>query len=149
MPVTNLILQTKFFFPMHPTDFISRNNIVAKLNYYQNCPVTLVSAPTGYGKSTLISEWVQNCGVKTSWLSLDENENDFNTFVLYFTTAIQKQIKGFGEEIIELCNSRIKVPVYILSEQIQMALSQIKEPLFLVLDDYHLIRNKEINHFFF
>lgn len=70
------LIQTKLHRPKIPINLVSRPRLIAWLDERRQCPLTLVSAPAGYGKSTLISSWLDTCKYPSAWLSLDEQDND-------------------------------------------------------------------------
>lgn len=84
------ILTTKFYFPPARSSFVSRPRLVEKLEHGLSGPLTLISAPAGYGKTTLMSEWRNGIGREypLAWLSLDANDNDLARFISYFTFAL-------------------------------------------------------------
>jgi LuxR family maltose regulon positive regulatory protein len=61
------------------------------------CPLTLVSAPAGYGKTTLVIEWVGKIGVPVAWLSLDESDNDPTRFLRYLLASLSQVNEGLGQ----------------------------------------------------
>lgn len=147
MPLTSPILKTKFFPPPVISDFIDREEIKSILADSGSYPVLLFSAPTGYGKSSLVSSWLQHQDHSFAWISLSERENDFQRFVIYFAYAIHAKIEGVGREILDMASlpempSNIEIADYFINH-----LSELNEHFYLVLDDYHLIRNKAIHDF--
>ncbi|MCK5466942.1 MAG: hypothetical protein KAI99_00480, partial [Cyclobacteriaceae bacterium] len=84
MPIANRILKTKFFLPQPTSDFVERKSLASKFDKIKAMPIMLVSASTGYGKSTVISTFLKNQEEDHVWLSLSEKENEFQQFILYF-----------------------------------------------------------------
>ncbi|VAX19258.1 hypothetical protein MNBD_IGNAVI01-1707 [hydrothermal vent metagenome] len=82
------ILQTKLFRSNLPLDFMLCPQLISILEEHHGVPFCLVSAPAGYGKSITLSSWLEQCGQKTAWYSIDENDNDLISFVSYFITII-------------------------------------------------------------
>ena len=80
------VLATKLFTPAPRAKLISRPRLVERLNegLSAGCKLTLISAPAGFGKTTLVSEWVATCNRPVAWLSLDEGDNDPTSSVKYF-----------------------------------------------------------------
>jgi len=109
--------------------------------------LTLVSAPAGFGKTTLVSEWVSSCGRPVAWITLDESDNDPLHFMAYFIAALQEIGPGFGQGLLDSIQSS-KPPAF---DSIFMALvnqvASISDPFILVLDDYHLIEEKLVHNF--
>ena len=87
---TKSLLLTKFNRPPLPRYMVRRPRIAAHLTKrMQFTPLTLVSGPAGYGKSTLVSEWLESAACPTAWLSVDEEDNDLYIFLRYLVRAIQ------------------------------------------------------------
>ncbi len=147
MPFFNQILKTKFHVPKLPVDFVFRERLSNKLDDIFHNEVVLISAPTGYGKSTILTSWLKKQTVNYAWLSLSEQENNLQQFILYFTYAIKEKIINFNDEIIELVTAPEKLSAKILIDHFLNALAELDQPFILVLDDYHLVRNAEVNHF--
>lgn len=154
------LLKTKFIKPALRTDTLQRSRL---LDQYLKKPasirdnsfmhrIILVSAPAGYGKTTLVSSWLEKRGT-TAWLSLDEADNDPNRFWLYFAFALNKNY-NIGRSIYSILGSgSISVDagkdddipyeealVLLINE-----LADMNEPFSLVLDDYHHIDDGQIN----
>lgn len=95
----------------------------------------------GYGKSTTLSSWLEQCGHKSALLSLDEDDNNLVTFVNYFVAAIQNVISNFGKKTAALINVGEVPSVKIIGKQIVNDLYKLSEDFIFVIDDYHLIKN--------
>ena len=91
------ILQTKLFRAPLPKDHVLRPHLLERLQQVKQHPLTVVSAPAGYGKSVLLSSWSEQCDCHSAWLSLDENDNDLGSFESYFLAALQSVIPSFGQ----------------------------------------------------
>lgn len=87
------LLNTKLYLPVPRPDLVPRPRLIERLNAGVSRKLTLVSAPAGFGKSTLISAWAQQVDRPVAWLSLDEDDNDLPRFLSYFTAA-QKRLPG-------------------------------------------------------
>jgi LuxR family maltose regulon positive regulatory protein len=83
------LLSTKFYIPPVRPGLVSRPRLIERLNEGLMHKLTLVSAPAGFGKTTLLSEWVRSCGRPVAWVSLDESDNDLARCMAYFVTALQ------------------------------------------------------------
>lgn len=83
------ILRTKLHRPAVPGDHIHRPRLLEYLDQRRERPLALVSAPAGYGKSVLISCWLEASDRPSAWLSLDEQDNDLRQFLAYFLAAVQ------------------------------------------------------------
>ena len=84
---TELIIRTKLHRPPIDRDHLHRNHLLNRLNHRRHRPLVLVSAPAGYGKSTLVSCWLETSDIPSAWVSLDENDNDLRLFLSYFVFA--------------------------------------------------------------
>ena len=84
------ILYTKLHQPPVTDDYVIRTNLINELENNLNKPLSLLSAPAGYGKSTLVSQWLENTSALHTWISLDEEHNDLQSFLLYLCAAIEK-----------------------------------------------------------
>ena len=92
------LLRTKFYIPPVRPELVSRPHLVERLNAGPRSghKLTLISAPAGFGKTTLLSEWVAGCEQPVAWLSLDEGDNDPARFWVYFVAALQTVQAGIG-----------------------------------------------------
>jgi LuxR family maltose regulon positive regulatory protein len=109
--VSDTLLATKTRIPPLHANLVSRPHLVQRLNngIAQNCRLTLISAPAGYGKSTLLSEWVSQLDIPVAWLSLEKGENSPARFWNYFITALASipplQEAGMGESLLQALQS--------------------------------------------
>ena len=92
---TALVLRrTKFYRPAAPQDLVIRPRLLDKLSQGLSRPLTLVSAPAGYGKTSLVSSFLETSALPWAWLSLDENDNDLRLFLDYLLTALDNLFPG-------------------------------------------------------
>jgi len=108
-------------------------------------PLTLISAPAGFGKTTLLSAWLQEQDVHSSWISLDENDDDPRIFLGYFVTAIQSVYPEACNDILALLNAPQLPPQNYLATKLVNDLAALPGNLVLVLDDYHFIQAEAIH----
>ena len=139
------ILRTKLLRPALSSDLLPRSNLVARLDELRRRPLTLVSAAAGYGKSTLASLWLEAWDGPYAWLSLDDEENDLRQFLNYLLAAIANAFPGACETTRSLLQAPELAPVSDLSRYLGNDLEEIKDPFILVLDNYHLIREKTVH----
>src|SRR5262249_2097920 len=133
------VLATKLYIPVPRPSVVPRPRLMERLNEGLRRKLTLISAPAGFGKTTLASEWAAGCKRPTAWLSLDVRDNDPTRFLVYFVAALQKIAVPFGAGVLGALHS----PQPPSSESILTALlneiSTISDDFVLVLDDYHVI----------
>jgi LuxR family maltose regulon positive regulatory protein len=141
---TTPIIQTKLYRPPLQADFIPRPQLLAQLAGWQQRPLTLVSAPAGYGKSTLVSSWFESLECPTAWLSLDENDDDLALFLTYFLACIQSAFPDAVDETVALLESAALPPLRILLNSLANELTRLPTRLVLAIDDYHVINKSEI-----
>ena len=147
--MTYQVLSTKLYVPPIQSSLVQRPRLVQHLEsgYQAGKLVTLVSAPAGFGKTTIIREWITDAkfGKPFGWLSLDDGDNDPARFLTYFVSAIQKVKAEIGESILLSLNSSQVPPLMDLVETLINEISFKAEPFLLVLDDYHLIKKVEVH----
>src|SRR5215216_843256 len=99
------ILATKLYVPPPRPKVVSRTRLIERLNEGLHRKLTLISAPAGFGKTTLVSEWVAGCERPTAWLSLDEGDNDPTRFLAYLVAALRTIAANIGEGVLGLLRS--------------------------------------------
>jgi len=141
------ILATKLYLPPLPSKVIERTRLVKQLNegLSGSRKLTLISAPAGFGKSTLVSEWIANCGWPVAWLSLDENDNDPVRFLIYFIGALQTLSPNLGAGILDALQSSQSPPIESVLIALLNEIAKIQGDFIFVLDDYHLTDAKSID----
>ena len=101
------ILATKLYIPPSRRRVVLRPRLIERLNegLAAGHKVTLVSAPAGFGKSTVVAEWVAGCGRPVAWLSLDEGDSDLGRFLAYLIAALQTVAPGNGDGVLAALRS--------------------------------------------
>ena len=142
--MAEILLQTKLFVPPKRPFLISRPHLITKLNEGLMGKLTLASAPAGFGKTTLISTWLNQLAAthKTAWLSLDESDNDPVRFFAYFIGALQTVETAVGQS---LANTSQLPPAEVAMQLLLPEITAVSHPFILVLDDYHLINTPDIH----
>jgi len=140
------ILATKLYIPPHRPKVVLRSHLIERLNEGVHGKLTLISAPAGFGKTTLVSEWVAACQRLAAWLSLDEGDNDPARFLTYLVAALQTIAPTIGEGMLGMLQSPQPPPVESILTTLLNELSAIQDNFVLVLDDYHLIDAKPIDN---
>jgi len=107
------ILKTKLFIPPVRPGLVSRTHLRERLEegLRTGCKLTLLSAPAGFGKTTLLSEWVAGCGRPVAWLSLDEDDNDPIRFWAYVIAALRTLREGIGDTVLAALDSPQPSPI--------------------------------------
>jgi len=142
----NHLIETKFYRPGLPVDMVNRPRLTNYLKKRQGTrPLTLVSAPAGYGKSTLVSCWFDEVDCSKAWLTLEEQDNDLTIFIRYLLAAIKSIFPNKFQETDTLLADATRPSIEILAHTLTNEIHRIEEPLFLVLDDYHVIEETEIH----
>jgi len=139
------ILKTKLHRPRVPTDYVPRPRLLKLLERSRSTPLTLVSSPAGYGKSTLVSAWMDRLKSPGAWLSLDENDNDLAMFLRSFTAAIDSLFPAACHSTKSLLSGAEIPPLTALADELTGELDRIEEPFVIVLDDYGYIKEPEIH----
>ncbi|MGB5460521.1 MAG: hypothetical protein WBM85_11215, partial [Eudoraea sp.] len=140
------MLRTKLHRPPLTAEHVLRSRLITRFekNYYK--PLSLVCAPAGYGKSMVVSSWLDNSNYKYVWISLSEDENDPKVFLNYLQTAIENIFPNSLSEFADLIQFAKLPPIELLVDTLINELDQITEDFVLVLDDYHLINNDNIHN---
>jgi len=141
----NSLMRTKLYRPRSGSDVITRTRLIERLNAALSGQVTLVCAPAGFGKTTLLAQWVQTIDRPTAWLSLDEHDNELLVFVRSLAAALQTAFPDtFEATAAQRKASRILSPDQIATVLIN-DLADMPDDVILVLDDYHRIHNREVH----
>lgn len=146
------ILATKLYRPPPRAQFVLRRRLTERLNIGSGGKLTLVSAPAGFGKTTLVSEWCSRQRAPTAWLSLDEGDNDPARFLSYLIAALQTLAVSTGEKIAaNLGQGLVPVlqtpqpPIETVLTTLLNEISALSQNFVLVLDDYHVIDSKAVD----
>src|SRR5438034_2830916 len=139
------ILATKLYLPRLRPNVVSRPRLLERLNEGLHRKLTLIAAPAGFGKTTLVSEWVEGIERPTAWLSLDEGENDPARFLAYLVAALQTIAATLGEGTLGLLQSSQPPPPEAILTALLNEITMLRDHFVLVLDDYHVIAAKPVD----
>ena len=139
------ILATKLYIPAPRPDLVSRPRLIDRLNTGLQGKLTLVSAPVGFGKTTLVTEWISNGDYPAAWLSLDEDSNAPIRFLTYVVAALQTVAPEIGASFRNLLQSPQPPPLDSLLTPLLNEIATIPHDFVFVLDDYHVLDSTEIN----
>jgi LuxR family maltose regulon positive regulatory protein len=141
--VLSPLLATKLYLPPARSNRVPRPRLIQQLNILR--PLTLIAAPAGFGKTTLVSEWIPQSSHCVTWLSLDEDDNDPIRFWAYVVAALQKLRADLGEGALALLQSPQPPPIPSILSTLINEISSFPENFSIVLDDYHLIKTQAIH----
>jgi len=147
----NLLLFTKFNVPSLRPGLVARPLLIEQIdtNLLQDSAyrrkLTLISAPAGYGKTTLAIDWLQHLDLPFSWLSLDEADNDPRRFITYLIAAMQQIHGSIGQAATAMLQSPQPPPDELMLTSLVNEISAVPQPFTLVLDDYHVIHTPPIH----
>jgi len=124
---------------------VSRPRSLERLKTGLQLKLTLVAAPAGYGKTTLLSEGVRSSQMPVGWLTFDEGDNDPTRFWSYVISAMQTVWADMGKSALGLLQSPQPPPIESIITTIINGMSEVSEEFALVLDDYHMIEAQPIH----
>jgi len=146
--MTAPLLATKLHIPATRPETVARPRLIQRLNAGLYRRLTLVSAPAGFGKTTLLSQWLERRNGAAAWLSLDEGDNDPARFLGYLVAALQTVNAGIGVGVQAALLSPQPPPLTSLLAALINEIAAAPEadaPLVLVLDDYHLVQDRQVH----
>jgi len=138
------LLRTKLYRPRSRGDIVPRPRLLERLGQHRGRPLTLISAPAGYGKTTLVDSWLDECDCPSAWLSLDEYDNDPAVFLSYLLAAVQSAFPESKLKTLALMEAHSIPPVPVLARSLANDLERLEPTFFLVLDDLHYIREMAV-----
>ncbi len=139
------LLTTKLYIPPVRPELVPRSRLIERLNAGLHRKLTLISAPAGFGKTTLVTEWLDNAERPFAWLSLDEDDNDPARFFTYLLAALQRIDTDIGQAAQAMLQApQPPSPETFLTSLIN-DIAATPHPFALVLDDYHLIHTLPIH----
>ena len=145
--MSDSLLLTKLYIPPIRRAIVPRPALIARLNegLATSRKLTLISAPAGFGKTTLVSEWVARCGRPVAWLSLDEADNDPTRFLVYIVTAMQTITSKIGADVLAALQSARPPSAESLLTALLNEIAALPDKFILVLDDYHMLDSKSVD----
>ena len=155
---TQEILNTKLFIPHPRPERVPRPRLIERLNEGLHRKLTLISGPAGFGKTTLVIEWLDNLRLdakketqienRIAWLSLDQGDNDHVRFLTYFIAALNRgegNEAALGEGALSMLRSPQPPPIEAVLTSLINEIAAIPDRIILVLDDYHQIETQQIH----
>ena len=145
--VTVPLLETKLFVPKPRRRPVTRRRLSDRLGDGLEAKLTLLSAPPGFGKTTLLAEWIAQSPIArdaTAWLSLDQGDSQPTTFWTYVISALQTVVPGAGGLALTLLRESQPPSIEVILASLLNDLGAAAEDVVLVLDDYHLVEGSDI-----
>jgi len=144
MPSSTLI-RTKLYRPATTKDVVSRAELYERLEEGRHLPLTLVSAPAGYGKTTLVSHWLESHPGPSAWVSLNEADNEPRVLLRYLVAAVRTIFPEACAETQAQLEARVLVPLADIAACLCNELDDCEPDFVLALDDYHLVDNPAVH----
>ena len=154
----NIILKTKLFIPEARSKIVNRDRLIERLNSGVHRKLSLISAPAGFGKTTLVTEWIDSLRndansepqekFKIAWLSLDENDNDLVRFLTYLIAALRQlesKDNNFGKATTGMLQSTQPPPTEVILSPLINDIATIPGKIIFILDDFHVIETQSIH----
>lgn len=142
------ILKTRLYKPPVNEKFIVRERLMARLNNESDRPLKLIVAAAGYGKSVLMSQWLDTYRRKYCWISLEEDCNELQIFLSYLIAGIQQQFPQSMQRIAQMNSSSQLPSIEAIAQTLNNELLDLPESLMVVWDDFHVIRDQTILNLF-
>ncbi len=142
----NRFLETKFHTPPSSARGVTRPRLLARLQtgLSEGCKLTLISAPAGYGKTTLVTEWLNQVGKPFTWLSLDKDDDEPLRFYAYFVAALQRIDENIGKELAHALQAGQLPPLEALVASLVNDITEAGLPFLCVLDDFQMLQDQVI-----
>ena len=137
------LLATKLHIPEPRLELVPRTALIERLNNGIRHKLTLISAPAGFGKTTILSEWIDQPQLPVAWISLDKSDNDPVHLIRYAIAALQKIKPKIGETALNLLQLPQPPPYDAIIFNLVHEIENIPHDIVLVFDDYHVIRGGE------
>ncbi len=150
MPTT--VLATKLFAPARRPLLVARPRLIERLDAVlePGRKLSLISAPAGFGKTTLVCEWISQSvhrqpATRVAWLSLDDGDNDLPRLLTHLVAALQGIDAGIGSDALELLDVGPAFPVEAALTALINDVARTAGPILLAIDDYHVIETRPVH----
>ncbi len=145
MQLGSELTKSKLTAPRLPAELVQRPQLLERLNCALNVPLTLVAAPAGFGKTTLLASWVPTVSLPYAWFSLDEEDNNLALFAAYLVAAVQSVFPEGLQAMKPLPDSSALPNPIQLAAILSNALGELPGEFVLVMDDLHVIQNPAVH----
>lgn len=139
------ILATKLYIPPSRPKIITRSHLIERLNEGLHHKLTLISAPVGYGKTTLVSDWLSTLNNRAAWLSLDQEDDEPRRFWAYVVAALQTIQPELGLTMLAMLQAPQLPPIENILSDLINQIASLSDKIILVLDDYHLLASSSLH----
>ena len=143
-PVRN---RYKFFRPIVPDDYIERGEFERNLVDDDVGPILVVVAPAGYGKSSLVSHWIDQVELPHAWISLDPQDNDLRVFLGNLAAALRDHCPAGAEHLTKFCDAQELPPPEYVADILSADIEDLANPFAIVLDDYYTVEGEQMHQF--
>jgi LuxR family maltose regulon positive regulatory protein len=145
MQKTDSLIHTKLRLPSTRPSLVPRPRLQEQIGHAVRGPLSLIIAPAGFGKTTLVASCVARCGMSVAWLSLDKNDNEIERFISYLVAALQEADTSIGRDAGQLLGRSQQVAPEIILTSLINDLDLLHKEMILVLDDYHFISSQVVH----
>ena len=145
MQKTETLIRTKLRLPFTRRELVSRPRLHEQIARGLRGPLTLITAPAGFGKTTLVASSITSCAMPVTWLSLDKHDNEAGRFLSYVIAALQKTDNSIGSEAAQLMEGRQQPPPEVVLTSLINDLEAASGEIVLVLDDYQFISSQTVH----
>ncbi len=145
MPKADPLIRTKLRLPFTRPELVPRPRLQKQITHGLRGPLTLITAPAGFGKTTLVASYITGCGMPVAWLSLDKNDNQVERFLSYLVAALHEADPAIGSEAAQLMMPSQPAPPEAVLTSLINDLDTTGSEIALVLDDYHFISNQAVH----
>jgi len=145
MQKADSLIRTKLRMPYTRSELVLRPRLQQKVTQGLRGPLTLIAAPAGFGKTTLVASCIADCGMPVAWLSLDMNDDQENRFLTYLVAALQAAEPAIGSEAAEMLAASQQAPSNVILTSLINDLDSFGSQMVLVLDDYQFIKSQAVH----
>jgi len=138
------LLSTKFHAPRPHNETVVRETLLNRLDAIPHHRLILLSAPAGFGKSTLMGAWLQRSGMDVAWISLDARDDDLSRFLTYVVSSIESLYPGIGVDLLDALAVTPNPQTEPLMGALVNGLASLPSHFLLVLDDFHLVTSDQV-----